>query len=255
VDKGDQVQAGHQLTEGAKNPKDILRIQGREACQVYLLGEVQKVYRSQGVGIHDKHIEIVLRQLLRRVMVRATGDSDLLPGELVDRFRLDDINDAIIARGGKPSRAEPVVLGLTKAALNTESFLAAASFQETTRVLTEAAIKGQRDELRGLKENVIIGKLIPVGTGFHTRTDLEDEAPTIDLTDSVDIELDDDELEMGDLDFTDLDSNELLSGVAELGMEPLGLNVSGGEEEEDEFDFDLESLDEDENEEIDVELD
>ena len=218
-------------------------------------GRSAKVYRSQGVGIHDKHIEIVLRQLLRRVMVRATGDSDLLPGELVDRFRLDDINDAIIARGGKPSRAEPVVLGLTKAALNTESFLAAASFQETTRVLTEAAIKGQRDELRGLKENVIIGKLIPVGTGFHTRTDLEDEAPTIDLTDSVDIELDDDELEMGDLDFTDLDSNELLSGVAELGMEPLGLNVSGGEEEEDEFDFDLESLDEDENEEIDVELD
>lgn len=108
VDKGDMVQAGHQLTEGAKDPKDILRIQGREACQIYLLGEVQKVYRSQGVGIHDKHIEIVLRQLLRRVMVRATGDSDLLPGELVDRFRLDDINKAIIYAGRKnhpvPSR-------------------------------------------------------------------------------------------------------------------------------------------------------
>lgn len=255
VDKGDMVQAGYQLTEGAKNPKDILRIQGREACQIYLLGEVQKVYRSQGVGIHDKHIEIVLRQLLRRVMVRATGDSDLLPGELVDRFRLDDINDAIIARGGKPSRAEPVVLGLTKAALNTESFLAAASFQETTRVLTEAAIKGQRDELRGLKENVIIGKLIPVGTGFHTRREARIEAMADDLTDTVDIELDDDELEIGDLDFSDLDSNELLSGVAELGMEPLGLNVGGGEEEDEDFDFDLESLDEEETEEIDVELD
>jgi len=256
VDKGDFVQAGHQLTEGAKNPKDILRIQGREACQIYLLGEVQKVYRSQGVGIHDKHIEIVLRQLLRRVMVRATGDSDLLPGELVDRFKLDDINNGIIARGGKPARAEPVVLGLTKAALNTESFLAAASFQETTRVLTEAAIKGQRDELRGLKENVIIGKLIPVGTGFHTRREALDERMPSDPTDSLDIELDDDELEMGDLDFSDLDSNELLSGVSELGMEPLGLNVGGGGDEEDEdFDFDLESLDEEETEEIDVELD
>ena len=255
VDKGDMVQAGHQLTEGAKNPKDILRIQGREACQIYLLGEVQKVYRSQGVGIHDKHIEIVLRQLLRRVMVRATGDSDLLPGELVDRFRLDDINKAIITRGGKPSRAEPVVLGLTKAALNTESFLAAASFQETTRVLTEAAIKGQRDELRGLKENVIIGKLIPVGTGFHTRNEAKIDRIADDLSENVDIELDDDELEMGDLDFSDLDSNELLSGVAELGMEPLGLNVGGGEEEDEEFDFDLESLDEEESEEIDVELD
>ncbi|MEZ4729222.1 MAG: DNA-directed RNA polymerase subunit beta' [Caldilineaceae bacterium] len=255
VDKGDYVQAGHQLTEGAKNPKDILRIQGREACQIYLLSEVQRVYRSQGVGIHDKHIEIVLRQLLRRVMVRATGDSELLPGELVDRFRLEDINNAIIARGGKPARAEPVVLGLTKAALNTESFLAAASFQETTRVLTEAAIKGQRDELRGLKENVIIGKLIPVGTGFHTRRDGEVDGAADDFSDSVDIELDDDELELSDLDFSDLDSNELLSGVAELGMEPLGLNVSGGEEEDEEFDFDLESLDEEETEEIDVELD
>jgi len=256
VDKGDFVQAGYQLTEGAKNPKDILRIQGREACQIYLLGEVQKVYRSQGVGIHDKHIEIVLRQLLRRVMVRATGDSDLLPGELVDRFKLDDINNGIIARGGKPARAEPVVLGLTKAALNTESFLAAASFQETTRVLTEAAIKGQRDELRGLKENVIIGKLIPVGTGFHTRREAQENRMSNEPTDTLDIELDDDELEMGDLDFSDLDSNELLSGVAELGMEPLGLNVGGGGDEEDEdFDFDLESLDEEETEEIDVELD
>ena len=171
VDKGDEVYAGEQLTEGAKNPKEILRIQGREACQLYLLGEVQKVYRSQGVGIHDKHIEVVLRQLLRRVMVRATGDTELLPGELVDRFEFEDINDAVIAKGGKPARGEPVVLGLTKAALNTESFLAAASFQETTRVLTEAAIRGQTDDLRGLKENVIIGKLIPVGTGFHTRSD------------------------------------------------------------------------------------
>lgn len=256
VDKGDMVQAGHQLTEGAKNPKDILRIQGREACQLYLLAEVQRVYRSQGVSIHDKHIEIVLRQLLRRVMIRATGDSDLLPGELIDRFRLDDINNVIISRGGKPARAEPVVLGLTKAALNTESFLAAASFQETTRVLTEAAIRGQRDELRGLKENVIIGKLIPVGTGFHTRRQVVEEPDEILLeSEELEMEADDDELEMGDLDFSDLDSNDLLAGVAELGMEPLGLNVNGGEEEDEDFDFDLESLDEDETEELDVEID
>ncbi|MBP8294426.1 MAG: DNA-directed RNA polymerase subunit beta', partial [Caldilineaceae bacterium] len=138
VDEGQAVQAGEQLTEGAKNPKEILRIQGREACQLYLLQEVQRVYRSQGVGIHDKHIEVVLRQLLRRVMVRSTGDTDLLPGELLDRFKFEDINDYVVARGGKPAKGEPIVLGLTKAALNTESFLAMASFQETTRVLTEA---------------------------------------------------------------------------------------------------------------------
>ena len=261
VDKGDSVQAGTQLTEGAKNPKDILRIQGREACQLYLLAEVQRVYRSQGVSIHDKHIEIILRQLLRRVMIRATGDSDLLPGELIDRFKLDDINNTIIARGGKPSRAEPIVLGLTKAALNTESFLAAASFQETTRVLTEAAIRGQRDDLRGLKENVIIGKLIPVGTGFHTRSQTiidENEAMFHDTeAEELEIEGDEDELDMGDLDFGDLDSNELLAGVAELGMEPLGVNVSASDDDEDEFDFDLESLDDndEEEEEIDMEMD
>ncbi len=134
VDKGDDVRAGDQLTEGAKNPKEILRIQGREACQLYLLDEVQKVYRSQGVAIHDKHIEVVLRQLLRRILVRATGDTELLPGELVDRFEFEDINAEVAKKGGRPARGEPVVLGLTKAALNTESFLAAASFQETTRV-------------------------------------------------------------------------------------------------------------------------
>ena len=162
------------MTEGAKNPKEILRIQGREAAQLYLLGEVQKVYRSQGVGIHDKHIEVILRQLLRRVMVRSTGDTDLLPGELLDRFKFEDINNYVISRGGKPAKAEPVVLGLTKAALNTESFLAMASFQETTRVLTEAAIRGQRDDLRGLKENVIIGKLIPGGHRLQLAPDHRD---------------------------------------------------------------------------------
>jgi DNA-directed RNA polymerase subunit beta' len=169
VDKGDRVEVGEQLTEGAKNPREVLRIQGREAVQMYLLDEVQKVYRSQGVTIHDKHIEIIIRQMLRRVRVLRSGDTDMLIGELVDRFEFDEANAAVEAQGGEPARGEPVLLGVTKASLNTDSFLAAASFQETTRVLTDAAVRGAKDHLRGLKENVIIGKLIPVGTGFEAR--------------------------------------------------------------------------------------
>ena len=169
VEKGDTVIPGTQLTEGAKDPKDVLRIEGREAVQLYLLEEVQRVYRSQGVNINDKHIEIIIRQMLRKVKVKTAGDTDLLPGELVDRFSFEEINQAVLSDGGRPSTGYTVLLGVTKASLNTESFLAAASFQETTRVLTEAAVRGSRDNLRGLKENVIIGKLIPVGTGFETR--------------------------------------------------------------------------------------
>jgi len=153
VDNGDWVQAGDQLTEGAKNPKEILRIQGREAAQVYLLEEVQKVYRSQGVAIHDKHIEIVVRQMMRKVRVRSSGDTEFLPGELIDRFEFERVNSEVIAQGKKPARGETVLLGVTKAALNTESFLAAASFQETTRVLTDAAVRRARDDLRGLKRH------------------------------------------------------------------------------------------------------
>ncbi len=262
VEDGQDVQAGEQLTEGAKNPKEILRISGREATQLYLLSEVQRVYRSQGVNIHDKHIEVILRQLLRRVMVRTAGDTDLLPGELLDRFKFEDINDYVVARGGKPARAEPIVLGLTKAALNTESFLAMASFQETTRVLTEAAIRGQRDELRGLKENVIIGKLIPVGTGFSQRrvavTNLEDEVELL-----IDVEVDQDE-DLGDVDDSDLSMDDFdldeLDGVAELGMEPLGAGVTLADSDEEAVDLDFNSLDEEEEEEndsfedIDVEI-
>ncbi|GIK74973.1 MAG: DNA-directed RNA polymerase subunit beta' [Chloroflexota bacterium] len=266
VDDGATVQAGEQLTEGAKNPKEILRISGREATQLYLLSEVQRVYRSQGVGIHDKHIEVILRQLLRRVMVRTAGDTDLLPGELLDRFKFEDINNYVVSRGGKPAKAEPVVLGLTKAALNTESFLAMASFQETTRVLTEAAIRGQRDELRGLKENVIIGKLIPVGTGFSQR-----RVAHVNIADEVDLlideEIDHDE-DLGDLDDVDLALDDFdfedLDGVAELGMEPLGVSVGAGvsldDDEEDSLDLDFDSLEEEEESEtdsldgIDVEL-
>ncbi len=248
VDKGDTVQAGEQLTEGAKNPKEILRIQGREACQLYLLGEVQKVYQSQGVGIHDKHIEVVLRQLLRRVMIRTTGDTELLPGELIDRFIFEDINNAVIAQGATPARGEPVVLGLTKAALNTESFLAAASFQETTRVLTEAATRGQKDHLRGLKENVIIGKLIPVGTGFHAR--LEEAAKKkeaeVKLVEDLDIEEGYEELDIDDLDFSDIDISEL-TGVTELGMEPLGVpsHLLGDDDDDDAIAVDFDALEAD----------
>ena len=161
IQDGDYIHAGQALTDGPLNPQDILRVQGPEAVQIYLVEEVQKVYRSQGVTINDKHIEVVVRQMLRRVRIDSPGDSAMLPGELVDRFRFETSNAKVLAEGGEPATAQPVLLGVTKASLNTESFLAAASFQETTRVLTEAAISGAVDNLLGLKENVIIGKLIP----------------------------------------------------------------------------------------------
>jgi DNA-directed RNA polymerase subunit beta' len=161
VQDNDPIHAGRALTDGPLNPQDILRIQGPEAVQIYLVEEVQKVYRSQGVTINDKHIEVIFRQMLRRVRVDSPGDSVLLPGELVDRFRFESVNAKVLAEGGEPATAQPVLLGVTKASLNTDSFLAAASFQETARVLTEAAITGSVDHLLGLKENVIIGKLIP----------------------------------------------------------------------------------------------
>jgi DNA-directed RNA polymerase subunit beta' len=161
VQNGDQVHAGQQLSEGQLNPQDILRIMGPEAVQAYLVEEVQRVYHTQGVTINDKHIETVVRQMLRKVQVDMPGDTEMLPGELVDRFEYEDENSRVLAEGGEPATAVPVLLGVTKASLSTNSFLAAASFQETTRVLTEAAISGQVDHLLGLKENVIIGKLIP----------------------------------------------------------------------------------------------
>ncbi len=177
VENGQQVHAGYFLTEGSANPQDILRISGREAVYRYLIGEVQKVYRSQGVTINDKHIEIIVRQMLRKVRVEEPGDTELLPMELFDRFEFEDINARTIAMGGEPATAQTVLLGVTKASLSTSSFLAAASFQETTRVLTEAAVMGQKDRLLGLKENVIIGKLIPAGTGLPARREQLDWMP------------------------------------------------------------------------------
>jgi len=156
-----KVKAGDQLTDGPVNPDDILRISGREAVERYLVDEVEKVYRSQGVNINEKHIEVIVRQLLCRVRVETSGDTELLPGELIERYKYEDINARILAQGGEPATAQTVLLGITRASLNTDSWLAAASFQETTRVLTEAAIAGRTDRLLGLKENVIIGKLIP----------------------------------------------------------------------------------------------
>jgi DNA-directed RNA polymerase subunit beta' len=181
IEDGAEVYPGQQLTEGAKSPHRILRLQGEEQTALYLLAEVQKVYRTQGVNIADKHFEVIIRKMLSRVQITKSGDSDLLPGELIDKLMLIDINDKLIAQGREPAAAVPVLLGVTKAALNTDSFLSASSFQHTIRVLAGAAIEGKVDKLYGLKENVIIGKLIPAGTGFHTYQDRELVAPKSSL--------------------------------------------------------------------------
>ncbi len=169
VENGQKIQAGTPITSGQRDPQDVLRVQGREAVQTYLVKEVQRVYRNTGVYISDKHIEVIIRQMLRRVKVDDPGDTEMLPNDLVDRFVYADTNSRVLAEGGEPATAQTVLLGVTKASLNTDSFLAAASFQETTRVLTEAAIEAQTDHLVGLKENVIIGKLIPAGSGIAQR--------------------------------------------------------------------------------------
>ena len=173
VAEGDHVNAGDELTEGSVNPHDLLRILGVKAVQEYLLKEVLSVYRLQGVGVSDKHIEIIIHQMLRKVRVEDAGDTDLLTGSLVDIFRFEEANKKAIMEGGTPAIAKRILLGITKASLATESFLSAASFQETTRVLTEAAIRGKVDPLIGLKENVILGKLIPAGTGMRRYKDIE----------------------------------------------------------------------------------
>ncbi|MEO7202205.1 MAG: DNA-directed RNA polymerase subunit beta', partial [Candidatus Tumulicola sp.] len=166
VSEGSQVKPGDQFNEGSRNPHDILRILGETALQNYLVQEVQKVYRSQGVDINDKHIEVIVRAMLRKVKIVEGGDTLLLPGQVIEGAAFAEANEKIKAEGKDVATANKVLLGVTKASLATESFLSAASFQETTRVLTDAAIKGKYDPLLGLKENVIIGKLIPAGTGM-----------------------------------------------------------------------------------------
>jgi len=166
VAQGDKIESGQVLTEGSIDPKELLKVKDLQAVQTYLLREVQKVYRMQGVEIGDKHVEVMVRQMLRKVRVMDAGDTDVLPGTLLDIHQFTDANKQVLLEGKRPATGRPVLLGITKASLETDSFLSAASFQETTRVLTDAAIKGKRDELLGLKENVIIGKLVPAGTGM-----------------------------------------------------------------------------------------
>jgi len=166
VGDGDHVDVGRQLTEGSVDPHEKLRVEGVQALQLFLADEVQQVYRSQGVTIHDKHIEVIIRQMLRKVSIIEPGDTEFLPGELIDRRRFEETNSTVVDAGGEPASARPMLMGITKSSLATDSWLAAASFQETTRVLTDAAISAKSDPLLGLKENVIIGKLIPAGTGM-----------------------------------------------------------------------------------------
>jgi DNA-directed RNA polymerase subunit beta' len=166
VEEGSRVEVGQKMVVGAIDPKQVLRILGPRATQVHLVNEIQSVYRSQGVGIHDKHIEVIVRQMLKRITVLEAGDADLLPGELVERGRFEAENRRVVTTGGKAASGRPELMGITKASLATESWLSAASFQETTRVLTDAALSEKSDPLLGLKENVIIGKLIPAGTGL-----------------------------------------------------------------------------------------
>jgi DNA-directed RNA polymerase subunit beta' len=166
VGEGDRVSVGQQLIVGSVNPHEVLRIMGPREVQLHLVREVQEVYRSQGVSIHDKHIEVIIRQMLKRVTVIDSGSTDFLPGALAERALFEAENRRVVAEGGDPASGRPVLMGITKASLATESWLSAASFQETTRVLTDAAIQAKSDSLVGLKENVIIGKLIPAGTGI-----------------------------------------------------------------------------------------
>ncbi len=173
VINGDIIDAGDEITEGSVNPHDIIRIKGVKGVKNYLLSEVQKVYRLQGVDINDKHLEVVIRQMTRKIKVEESGDTELLPGTMMDIFDFEEANEKALAQGGKPAEGKIALLGITKAALATDSFLSAASFQETTRVLTDAAIKGKIDPLVGLKENVIIGKLIPAGTGMNRYRGIE----------------------------------------------------------------------------------
>jgi DNA-directed RNA polymerase subunit beta' len=175
VYEGDYVRAGEQIVGGSANPQDIMNIKGEVSLARYLVDEVQEVYRLQGVRINDKHIEVIVRQMMRMVKVKDLGDTELIPEEQVDRQRFEDVNRQAVEKGGKPATGEPLILGITKASLATDSFISAASFQETTKVLTDAAMSGRFDSLRGLKENVIMGRLIPAGTGLKEYQHIEIE--------------------------------------------------------------------------------
>ncbi|MBV9816725.1 MAG: DNA-directed RNA polymerase subunit beta', partial [Solirubrobacterales bacterium] len=216
VESGQTIQAGTQLNEGSLYPHELLAIRGRTETELYLVREVQEVYKSQGVDINDKHIELIVRQMMKKVRVDQKGDTDLLPGQFVDRYEYAKINQAVLDAGGEAAQAEEIILGITKASLNTDSFLSAASFQETTKVLTDAALEGKIDRLNGLKENVIIGKLIPAATGLkrYRRIEIEPSEPLPRGIDEVGL-LDHDDL-AAELGLTD---GESLTGFAP-GIEP-----------------------------------
>ncbi len=220
--EGVEIAAGDPLTDGSVNPHDILKIKGIDSVQDYMISEVQKVYRLQGVDINDKHIEVIVRQMLKKIRIEENGDSEYMPGALVDLLEYEDMNERLIAEGKKPADGKRIMLGITKAALATNSFLSAASFQETTKVLTEAAIKGKVDPLIGLKENVIIGKPIPAGTGMRRYRDVvldtsiadeygttpEDEYPEDDYPE-------DDMYDEGDEAVSEIDETEEIAEDAE----------------------------------------
>ncbi len=207
VADGQVIEPGDALNEGSRNPADLLRLKGSTRTELYLVGEVQKVYKSQGVEIHDKHIELIVRQMLKKVRIETNGDTDLLPGQLIDKVVLERENGKV-KKKGELATFEPLILGITKASLATESFLSAASFQETTKVLTDASIEGKIDRLNGLKENVIIGKLIPAATGLKRYR-------TIDITPS------------GDIPRETYERQALLAALEEIGSDGGGLDLAG----------------------------
>jgi DNA-directed RNA polymerase subunit beta' len=222
VAAGQQLEAGHQLNEGSLYPHELLAIRGRTTTEQYLVHEVQEVYKSQGVDINDKHIELIVRQMLKKVRVDQKGDTEYLPGQFVDRFEFAKINDAIIRRGGESAEFEDIILGITKASLNTDSFLSAASFQETTKVLTDAALEGKIDRLNGLKENVIIGKLIPAATGLkrYRRIEIQPSEPLPRAMDDLGLLGDDDlaaELGIGNGSFG-AEFDQDLASLEEIGL-------------------------------------
>jgi DNA-directed RNA polymerase subunit beta' len=191
VHEGDRVKAGDRLSEGAIDPHDVLKIMGENAVQKYLLDEIQAVYRLQGVTINDKHVEVIVAQMLRKVRIEKAGDTDFLEGDDIDKRKLREVNERVIAEGGEPATFKPMLLGITKASITTESFLSAASFQETTKVLSRAAVEGKTDNLNGLKENLIMGNLIPAGTGSRMYRqlkvkDLETESAPVEKSVSGD---------------------------------------------------------------------
>ena len=202
VQEGERLSAGDPLMDGPLNPHDILNVLGEKLLQAYLVNEIQEVYRLQGVTISDKHIEVIVRQMLRWVRIEDVGDTNFLLEQQVDRFRFNEENERVLAEGGRPSTGRPLLLGITKASLSTDSFISAASFQETTRVLTEASINGAIDGLRGLKENVIVGRLIPAGTGLEyyrsvqLSPELEEAAERVKQEVTAEFEAQERELEM-----------------------------------------------------------